>query len=122
VKTHRKRTAAFPAFNPEKFLAAEQKKAIAAAKPRLGSMVPIQFSKERTEAFLARLETECPEALQPGSDRTKYPASAAMLRKEVAKELAALGVAADEVLAGYLAASIANHPLFKRKARNRKGG
>ena len=107
-------------FNPEKFLAGEKKKAVAAKLPAVGSILPVYFSKERMQALILRVESEAPDAFYLGSDGAKYPALVAVWQKEVERELAMVGIACDPMLVTYLAAGAVNDPLYRRVARKRK--
>jgi dihydroorotase len=107
-------------FNPEKFLAGETKKSIAAEIPPIGLILPVCFSKERMKALIVRVESEAPNAFYLGSDGAKYPELVAVWQKEVEKELATFGIASDPMLVTYLAAGVFNHSLYRRVAGKRK--
>lgn len=108
------------AFNPEKFLEQEKKKAAASNFPPRGLFLPITFSRERMEALITRVSGDKPEAFYIGPDAVRNKSLAALWKKEIGKELTVFGIAADPTLITYLFVGIVSHPLYKKVARKRK--
>jgi len=108
------------AFNPEKFLEQEKKKAAARIRPRRGLFLPVSLSKDRLEALITRVLGDKPDAFYIGPDIARNKTLAASWKKEIGKELTVYGIAADPMLITYLVAGVISHPLYKKVARKRK--
>jgi hypothetical protein len=108
------------AFNPEKFLEQEKKKAAASKALPRGLFIPVSFSKERIVALIIRVMGDRPDAFYIGSDRAKHASLALIWKKEICKELTVYGIATDPMLIEYLLAGVISHPLYKKAARKRK--
>ncbi len=119
AKTKRSRTAP-AAFNPEKFMANEAKKAKSWTGPTIGELLPIGFSKSRRRAFIARVLAETPVVRDCGSDINEATKSLAALKVEIGKEVQTLGIAADPVLVDYLFIDIVRDPSWRRASTRSK--
>jgi hypothetical protein len=119
AKTKKSRTAP-AAFNPEKFMANEAKKAKPWTGPMIGELLPIGFSKARKRAFIARVLAETPVVRHGGSDVSEATKSLAALKAEIGKEIQTLGIAADPVLVDYLFMDIVCDPSWRRASSRSK--
>ncbi len=106
-------------FNPEKFLAAEKKKAAGLSAPSRAEWLPIGFSKPFKAKFLERLEKEAPAAIYRGTDRSKLEEALTTIRAEVARELAALHIAPDAALVQLLVTGVIDELMWRRIARKK---
>ena len=112
-----KRRAPFAVFNPEKFLAEEQKKSARAAMPTLAELLPVGFSPPFRRQLIERLAQETTNAFYRGTDRTRIEATMTVLRAEVTRELAALGIAPDPRLVQMLVLGVVSDPAWRRIAK-----
>lgn len=114
-----KRSRSF-AFNPEKFLAAEQKKSVGFS-PSLEELLPIGFSKPFKKKFIERLKKEAPAAFYRGAERSKIDIAMKTLSVEVIRELKMLSIAPDAALVELLIIGVFSEPLWRRITREKNG-
>ena len=101
------------AFNPEKFLAAEQKKQTS-AKSELFSrelLFPITFTKRFRKRFIAKLSAFHPAGFK--ISLTELGTGFGPLRTAIAKELALLGIAEDQALITLLMLDVLAAPQWR---------
>jgi hypothetical protein len=111
------------AFNPEKFLAAEQQKQKENQPdflPSLEDLLPITFSRSFKRKFIERLEKDAPSAFYRGAEKDKMDDAMGILNAEVIRELKRLRISPDAALVRILVFNVITDPLWRRIWRRKK--